>query len=94
MLEFGKKPEIASDETLTVGPKSDKLKVICGANTQELEGMLGYTVHEVRSNLREVLNIGEDHTVVFVNGKPVKDEGAFLEGNEELEFKKPAGKKG
>ena len=87
-------------ETVTTMPaiatatKTDKLKVICGANTQELEGMLGYTVREVRNNLREVMNIGDDHTVVLVNGKQLSDEAGFLDGNEELEFKKPAGEKG
>ncbi|OGM98057.1 MAG: hypothetical protein A2915_01380 [Candidatus Yanofskybacteria bacterium RIFCSPLOWO2_01_FULL_41_34] len=74
--------------------KTDRLRVVCGANTQELEGMLGYTVREVRNNLREVMNIGDDHTVILVNGKQLADEGVFLDGNEELEFKKPAGQKG
>ncbi len=76
------------------GKSAGKLKVICGANTQELEGMLGYTVREIRYNLREVMSIGDDHTVVLVNGKELADESVFLDGNEELEFKKPAGQKG
>jgi hypothetical protein len=97
MLEFGKKVETgvgSGQEVPTVEPQSDKLRVICGANIQELDGMLGYTIREVRSNLKEILNIGDDHTTVLVNGRRVTGEGALLDGNEELEFKKPAGQKG
>lgn len=90
MLKFA--PDNAPTTATPTAP--DKLKVICGANVQELEGMLGYTVREIRDNLREVMNIGDDHTIVLVNGKTLSDAGAFLEGTEEIEFKKPAGQKG
>lgn len=71
-----------------------KLKVICGANTQELEGMTGYTIKDVRNAMREVLNIGDDHDIVLVDGRRVEDMGRFLDGTEEVEFKRPAGRKG
>lgn len=71
-----------------------KLKVVCGANTQELEDMAGYTIREVKNAMREVLNIGDDHSVILVDGRRVEDMGRFLDGTEELEFKRPAGRKG
>ena len=93
MLEL---PAIRVKEGLLVPSKENeiKLKVICGANTQELEGMTGYTIREVRDSMREVLNIGDDHNVILVDGRRVEDMGRFLNGTEEIEFKRPAGQKG
>jgi hypothetical protein len=71
-----------------------KLTVIAGANTQKMSDMLGYTVSDVRNNMREVLNIDEGHTVVLVNGKEITDEYIVLGGTEVIEFKRPAGEKG
>lgn len=93
MLE---RPPVRAKEDQPVSSQENeiKLKVVCGANTTELEGMTGYTIREVRDIMREVLNIGDDHSVVLVDGKHVGDMGRFLDGNEELEFKRPAGQKG
>lgn len=77
----------------TSATNSQKLRVVCGANSHELEDMTGQTVGGVRHLMREVLNIGDDHTIVLVNGQPAQD-NRLLDGNEELEFKKPAGVKG
>ncbi|MDP3792850.1 MAG: hypothetical protein Q8Q89_03935 [bacterium] len=51
----------------------------------------------LRKNMKEVLNIGNEHDLVLVNGKEVGgvDEGKIiLNGDEEIEFKKPSGQKG
>lgn len=71
-----------------------RLKVICGANIQELEGMSGYTIGEVKYAMREIFNIGNDHSITLVNGRRIEDMNIFLDGSEEVEFKRPAGQKG
>lgn len=70
-----------------------RLTVICGANTEHLENMRCMLVSQVREKMQEVLNVGEDHTIVLLNGKPVAED-VVLKGDEELEFRKPAGQKG
>lgn len=90
-----RKVQVETPEAVEEPVVAGKLTVICGANTQQLSDMLGYTVRDVRNNLREVLNIGDDHTIVIVNGKQIgADEDVVLSGSEEIEFKKPAGQKG
>ncbi len=74
-----------------------KMKVICGANVETLENAGFTSVATLRRNMKEVLNIGNEHVVVLINGQTVGtvDEGKIiLEGNEEIEFKKPSGEKG
>lgn len=85
---------MTEQETIT-GLKS-KLKVICGANTVYLDGMETKTLDEVLDAVGPVLNIGKDHTLVFVNGQEVKKDpkGVILAGTEEVEFQKPSGSKG
>lgn len=89
-----RKGVLTETEIPTLTPVAGKLTVSCGANTQKVGDMLGYTVRDVRNNLRDVLNIGDDHTIVIVNGKQIRDEDIVLGGAEEIEFKKPAGQKG
>ena len=70
-----------------------KMRVLCGANEHMLEDMIGQTPGGIRRLMREVLNIGDGHTIVLVNGKSAAD-NYLLDGNEEVEFQKPAGTKG
>lgn len=81
-----------TDTAAPVPAKPLKLKAICGANQVELEDMSGYTVNQLRREMKEVLNLG-DEQIVLVNGRPVTGD-QFLAGNEEVEFKKEAGEKG
>jgi len=93
MGEFdGIEPKFVSVSDTFVG--NEKLTVLCGANRRKLSDMVGYTVTDVRKNMREVLNIGDDHTIVLVNGKQISNEDIILNGSEEVEFKKPSGTKG
>ena len=74
---------------------SDPITVICGANTRQLDDINGHSVTEVGEKMREILNIGQDHTVVIVNGKQVNNPASYLLfGGEEVEFKKTSGQKG
>jgi hypothetical protein len=80
----------------TDASESRTLEVICGANRLLLQDLQGKSVEQVRNQLREALNIGEDHTVVLLNGQEVKDtRDTFLNPlDTTLEFIKPAGQKG
>lgn len=74
-----------------------RLTVSCGANTEVLEDAGFTSLATLRQNMREVLNIGDDHNLVLINGKEVGqvDEGkVMLNGDETVEFKKPSGRKG
>jgi len=74
-----------------------KVTVICGANKETLEDMKGISISMLRRNMREVLNVGFDHTVVLVNGREVgevDESKVILDGDEEVEFVKPSGEKG
>lgn len=80
-----------------VDVQKGRLTVSCGANTEVLEDMAFTSLASLRKNMREVLNIGNEHNLVLVNGKEVGDidEGKIiLNGDEEIEFKKPSGRKG
>ena len=71
------------------------LTVICGANKEFLEECFGITVGEIRRRMRGVLNIGDEHDIVLVDGRKVNEpDNYILEGGEELEFRRPAGRKG
>lgn len=72
-----------------------RLTIICGANVEKLDGCFGLSIGEIKRRMGPVLNITDDHAIVLVNGREIKDPGThLLEGNEELEFKKVAGQKG
>ena len=80
-----------------VDVQKGRLTVSCGANVEVLEDMAFTSLASLRKNMREVLNIGNEHNLVLVNGKEVGDvdEGKIiLNGDEEIEFKKPSGRKG
>ena len=71
------------------------LRVVCGANAEVFEECEGMTVTELQKKLATVMNITPDHKVIMVNGRQLErpDEYLLL-GDEELEFKRPAGEKG
>ena len=71
-----------------------RLTVICGLNVQHYDDMGPISLGDLRKKLREVLNLTDDHKVVYVDGKTVNDPSFMLTGKEEVEFKKPAGEKG
>ena len=75
---------------------SRPVTVLCGANSIALDDLYGlHTVGELRSRLREVLNVRDDHTVVLVNGKSISEPERYLvQEGDQIEFKKPAGEKG
>ena len=80
-----------------VDVQKGRLTVSCGANVEVLEDMAFTSLASLRKSMREVLNIGNEHNLVLVNGKEVGDvdEGKIiLNGDEEIEFKKPSGRKG
>ncbi len=88
-----KKSEAETDEKSKTTTK--RLTVICGANREFLLDADMITVAEVAQRLRAVLNLTEDHKIVLVNGKQTQNPQEYmLAGDEELEFKKPAGQKG
>lgn len=69
---------------------SKVVKVVCGANEQEVAA--GLSVAEVRKDQKEILNIADDADAL-VNGDKV-DEDYILEEGDQLEFVKAAGDKG
>lgn len=93
MAEIVPLPKTQNEPSIQKG----RLTVSCGANVEVLEDMAFTSLATLRKNLREVLNIGPEHNLVLVNGKEVGDveEGKIiLDGDEEIEFKKPSGQKG
>ena len=71
------------------------LNIVCGANDIQLEGLSGLTIFQVRQRIRDILNVGEDHTVVLLDGRTVQDQNTIiLPVNRALEFVKPSGQKG
>jgi len=68
------------------------IKVVCGANTQELEDFEGKSVSEVREGLAEALNIPDDARAI-ITGDNVND-GYCLQDGDVLEFVRPSGDKG
>lgn len=68
-----------------------KIKVVCGANTQEAE-VAGLTVSQAKRALTEALNIPEDAQAI-ISGDNVQVDYVLREGDV-LEFVKQGGKNG
>lgn len=68
------------------------IRTICGANTQDLEGVAGKTLGEIKSQLADVLNIPSP-VQSMLNGQTVPDDYVLQEGDV-IEMVKPAGEKG
>ena len=68
------------------------IRFICGANTQELEGVSGKKLGEVKDQLVDVLNIPSPVQCIL-GGQSVSDDYELKEG-EQIEFVRPAGDKG
>jgi len=64
---------------------------VCGANAQDLE-LAGKTVSQVRQELKDVLNIGEDSNAI-ISGDNVENDYVLRDGDV-LEFVKRSGTKG
>ena len=80
---------------IDVQTPTQKLRVICGANVESVEDCMGQTPADVFKMMRGIMNLQEDHSVVLINGRQIENPaGYLLNGNEELEFKKPSGEKG
>ncbi len=76
-------------------PESGVNRFICGGQDIPLDGVCGRTVAEIQGRLREVLNLTDEHRVVLVNGRPINDPQEHkIAPGEEIEFQRPAGKKG
>lgn len=72
-----------------------RLKAICGANVEDLENCHGLSIPEIRRRMASVLNITDEHTITILNGREItRPEEYLLNGTEELEFKRVAGRKG
>ena len=73
----------------------NKLKLVSGANAIELDlDGKPFTISEVSSKMREVMNLRGDE-IVLVNGTRVKHPDEYLlNGNEQVEFVREAGQKG
>lgn len=68
------------------------IRLICGANCQELEGVAGKTLGEIKSQLADVLNIPTPVQAVL-GGHSINDDHVLEEGDQ-VELVKPAGSKG
>jgi len=68
-------------------------RITCGANELDDSRWDGKTIEQVKSQLKEALNI-PDNAVVLLNGEEPSDPGATVRSGDELEFVKPAGSKG
>lgn len=70
-------------------------KVICGGENITLDDVADRTIPEIRGKLTEILNITDEHKVVLVNGRKIKDPASYkLAPGDEVEFVKPSGQKG
>ncbi len=69
-----------------------RVKVVCGANSQDLAGLSGKRIAEVRTELAQVLNIPPD-AQARISGVHVDNEYRLQEGDT-LEFVRAAGNKG
>lgn len=75
-----------------------KITVVCGANTQVLEGIEQISVGELRQRLADVMNIPSPSQAI-IGGRTVNDEASLDLTAEDaqdiqIEFVKPAGSKG
>ncbi len=69
-----------------------RIRVTCGAEDAYYEGD-AIMVSGLRRRYREMLNVTDDHKLIFVNGRVV-DEHYVVQPGSEVEFKKQAGAKG
>ena len=69
-----------------------KTRLVCGANVQDVEGLVGKPLSAAREMFADVLNIPPE-AQIRVGGQPVGNDHVILEG-EQFEFVKPAGTKG
>ena len=69
-----------------------KTRLLCGANVQDVEGVVGKTLGEVRSAYHDVLSIPPD-AQARVGGEPAGNEHVIQQG-ESFEFVRPVGSKG
>lgn len=67
-----------------------KIKVICGANSQELE-VVGKNVKQVKEVAKDILNL-PDNVQALVSGNNIENTYVIREGDV-LEFVKPGGRK-
>ena len=68
------------------------IRIICGANVQELDGMAGKGLGEIKAQLADVLNIPSPVQAI-VGGQSVPDDYVLKE-DDQIELVKPAGDKG
>lgn len=66
--------------------------IICGANVQDLEGVGGKSLGEIKGQLADILNIPSP-VQAFLGGVTVNDDYILKEGDV-IELVKPAGEKG
>jgi len=71
-------------------PKIPTVKVMCGANSQDME-VVGKTVQQIRDIARDVLNL-PDKANALVSGNTIENSYVGMEGDV-IEFVKPGGKK-
>lgn len=69
-----------------------KTRLICGANTQDVDGLVGMSVSDARKTYAGVLNIPPEAQVRI--GGTVSDNQHIIQEGEVFEFVKPAGEKG
>ena len=68
-------------------------KVICGVNELTNDSFNGKTINELQNELRVVLNIPDNPTILF-NDEEETDVNQVVQHDDVLEFVKPAGTKG
>lgn len=69
-----------------------KTRLMCGANVQDAEGLVGKTLGAAREVYTDILNIPPE-AQARVGGEPVSNDHVIREGDS-FEFVKPAGTKG
>ncbi len=73
------------------------IRVVCGAQDASYDvGPSGgtVTISGLRRHYREILNIRDEHSIVFVDGRMANDPTQVVRAGQEVEFKKQAGQKG
>ena len=68
-------------------------RITCGANDTSGDRFDGKTIEQVRNELKAVLNIPENATILL-NGNETTSTNVALRHDDELEFVKPGGEKG
>jgi len=75
-----------------------QISIICGANTQVLEGVEKISVGELRERMTDVMNIPSPAQAIIggrtVNDEEIIDLTGFDTQSVQIEFVKPAGTKG